>query len=251
MPKLAATTVPISQVTSPQRAAMWTVFEAVYSHVSWERFNIDLDCKDHVILLWDGERICGFSTMAVDRLTLDGREVVSVFSGDTVIDASYRGQTALQWAFFRYIVATKLRNPRKLVVWFLISKGYKTYLLLSRNFTTFYPRRDKDTPVWANRLIRELAHARFGDALDPNRLLLRFGDQADRLRASAAPIGGQNDPDILFFERQNPRHAQGEELCCIGVINRELIWAYPSKLLRGAWRRAVSSSGRGRSRNRP
>ncbi len=230
---------------------MWTVFEAVYSHVTWERFNADLDRKDHVILLRDGPQICGFSTMAVDRLEHDGRSVVSVFSGDTVIHASYRGQTALQWAFFRYIVTTKLRNPNKLVVWFLISKGYKTYLLLSRNFPTYFPRRDQETPPWANALIRELATRRFGDALDPNALILRFGDQADRLRASAAPTEGQRDDDIRFFVEQNPGHASGEELCCIGVINRQLMLSYPSKLLRGAWRRAASSSAHGRSQSPP
>jgi len=230
---------------------MWQVFESVYSHVSWERFNDDLDHKDHVILLQDEGEIRGFSTVTVDRVDLRGRSVVSIFSGDTVIEPSYRGQTALQWAFFRYIVATKLRNPNKLVVWFLISKGYKTYLLLSRNFTTYFPRRDHPTPPWAEELIRQLATQRFGDALDPTSLVLRFGEDADRLRATAAPIAGQTDPDIRFFAAHNPGHAQGEELCCVGVVNSHLMLAYPAKLLRSAWRRAGASSAHGQSRTRP
>lgn len=232
MPEVRATTVPVSAVLPRQRARMWEIFDRYYEGAERSRFEADLSAKDHVILLHDGPTLCGFSTVTTDRVQVDGRTVISVFSGDTVLEAEYHGQTALQWAFFQYIAKTKLRHPHRTVVWFLISKGYKTYLLLSRNFVTFYPRRDQPEPVWATTLIRELATRRFGAALDPEALVLRFPADHERLRAGVAPAEGETHPDIRFFVARNPGHAAGDELCCIGVVDAKLILAYPLKLLR-------------------
>ena len=134
MSRLSAKTVPVARLSPAQREGCWRVFERYYDNVDRGRFDADLDEKQHVILLLASERIVGFSTVMVDHV--DG--VVAIFSGDTVLEADHHGAGALQWAFFRYIVLTKLRYPHKLVTWFLISKGYKTYLLLSRNFVTFF-----------------------------------------------------------------------------------------------------------------
>ena len=162
---------------------------------------------------------------------------MSIFSGDTVIEQAFHGENALQWAFFTYIVRTKLRNPHRTVAWFLISKGYKTYLLLAKNFVTFFPRRDVDTPEWAHQLIVTLARRRFGDALDPKRLTLHFDRDHEHLRPDVAPTSGQDDPDIAFFVQANPGHARGDELCCIGVVDARLMATYPLKQVTKRWRR--------------
>lgn len=238
MGRLSARTLAVAHLTPAQRDAMWSVFARHYEDVDRARFERDLDGKSHVFLLRDGPLLVGFSTVTVDRVEVGGREVVAIFSGDTVLEATHRGQGALQWAFFRYIVATKLKNPRRLVVWFLITKGYKTYLLLSRNFTTFWPRRDAPTPPWARALLVRLATDRFGDALDPDAGVLRFAGDHERLKPGVAPTEGQTDPDIRFFEQANPGHARGDELCCLGVVNARLVATWP---LRRA-RRALSRS---------
>lgn len=232
MGRLAARTVAVADLAPAQRDAMWAVFARHYEDVDRARFERDLAAKTHVFLLLDGEVLVGFSTVTVDRVEVGGREVVAVFSGDTVLEATHRGQGALQWAFFRYIVATKLRNPHRLVVWFLITKGYKTYLLLSRNFTTWWPRRDAPTPPWARALLLRLATDRFGDALDPDALVLRFDRDHERLKPDVAPTDGQTDPDIRFFAQANPGHADGDELCCLGVVNARLALTWPLRRLR-------------------
>jgi hypothetical protein len=124
------------------RDAMWQLFTRYYADVRRSVFEADLDEKDHVILLRDeGDgSIRGMSTLKVYDHTIAGRRVRAVFSGDTIIDAAYWGQSALHWAFLGYLVRVKLRSPLTPVFWFLISKGYKTYLLLARNFPTHYPR---------------------------------------------------------------------------------------------------------------
>lgn len=226
---LRSRTVPTAEVSPAERQAAWEVFERYYERTDRARFDADLDAKDHVILLEADGRIVGFSTVCVEHVG----DVVSVFSGDTVIDAAHHGASALQWAFFRYIASVKARHPRKLVAWFLISKGYKTYLLLARNFPNHWPRRDTPTPPWAQELLVTLARRRFGDALDPERLILRFPPGThDRLRPDVAPTDGVTDPDVRYFLQANPGHADGDELCCLGLVDASLITSWPVKQLR-------------------
>ncbi|MDP2311604.1 MAG: hypothetical protein Q8P41_01765 [Pseudomonadota bacterium] len=230
MARLTAHTLPIARVSAPERDAMWAVFERHYEDVTRARFDADLAEKDHVILLRDGPAVRGFSTVCVRPMEVDGRSIVSVYSGDTVLDDGYRGQTALHRAFFWYVLAARLRHPSRLVVWFLISKGYKTYLLLARNFPTFWPRRDAETPAWARTLVTTLARERFGDALDEAALVLRVAH--GRLRRAVAPLDGLDDPDIRYFATANPNHADGEELCCIGVVDAAFVFGFPVRVLR-------------------
>lgn len=230
--RLRARTVPVAAISPAEQQAMWALFSRIYEHVEHERFLSDLHEKDHVFVLVDGDRLAGFSTVQVQPVSVHGRTIVSVYSGDTVIDPAYHGQSALQWAFFRYIAATKLRNPHRMVVWFLISKGYKTYLLLTRNFPDHWPRRDQPVPGWARELIDTLAAGRFGPLYEPETLLLRMHGEHGRLRPDVAPVDGQADPDIRYFVQANPGHAEGDELCCIGLVNARLVLGYPFKLLR-------------------
>lgn len=227
---LRATTLPVRSLTPEQRDAAWQIFERYYEGTDRSRFDHDLDAKQHVFLLQARGRIVGFSTVCVERVG----DVVSIFSGDTVLEPAHHGVGALQWAFFKYIVATKLRHPHRLVTWFLISKGYKTYLLLSRNFVTYWPRRDAETPPWARELLVTLARRRFGDALDPDTLVLRFPTDHERLGSNVAPVHDQHDPDIRFFVSANPGHAEGDELCCLGIVDARLALSWPLKRLRRA-----------------
>ena len=228
MSRLRARTVAVSRLTPAERDAAWQIFARYYEGADRGRFERDLDDKQHVFLLHAEGRLVGISTVSVERVG----PVVSIFSGDTVLEPEHHGAGALQWAFFRYIVATKLQHPHRLVTWFLVSKGYKTYLLLARNFATYWPRRDAPTPPWARELITTLARRRFGDALDEQALVLRFQRDHERLKPDVAPVAGQDDPDIRFFVRANPGHAEGDELCCLGVVDARLALAWPLKRLR-------------------
>src|SRR4029079_15523392 len=106
--------------------------------------------KEHVIVLRDSGdgSLKGYSTLYVFDASVDGRRVKAVFSGDTIVDDMYWGQSTLQRAFFRYVLALKVRNPTVPLYWFLISKGFRTYLLLSRNFPEYWPRHEASTPAW-------------------------------------------------------------------------------------------------------
>lgn len=213
---------------------MWRVFSRYYADVSRQTFERDLQKKNDVILLLDsGDRsLQGFSTLQVYEEEIDGRPFVAVFSGDTVLEEAYWGQSALQATFVRYVIKVKLKNPLRPVYWYLISKGYKTYLLLARNFARYYPRHDAPTPRFEKRILDLLSVHKYGDAYVPAEGVLRFEECQGRLKQGVAPIdtGLLERPDIRFFVHRNPGHAKGDELCCLGRVDSGLLTKFTSRL---------------------
>src|SRR5262249_47157855 len=145
-------------LSSNVRSEMWELFRRYYDAISYESFLDDLSRKQHVIVLRDtGDgSVQGFSTIFTFDKEVDGQRVIAIFSGDTIIDDAYWGQSVLQHAFFRFIVAQKLQNPLVPLYWFLISKGFRTYLLLSRNFPEYWPRHEAPTPDRERRILDAL-----------------------------------------------------------------------------------------------
>ena len=241
--RLVARTLPLDAVDAATREAMWDLFARHYACVTREGFERDLAGKRLVIVARDSGdgSVQGFSTLAWDRHEHRGRRFVALFSGDTIVAPEYWGQRALQNEFGRAFTRLKLRHPSTPLYWFLISKGYKTYLLLSRNFPEHWPRHDAATPEWERGALDLLARSRFGDAWRPEEGVLRFGPDAPRLREGVAPVdeGVLAAADVRFFHARNPGHARGDELACLGRIRATLWLRYVAKSLRRRARRAV------------
>jgi hypothetical protein len=226
--RLGAETTPTADLDPTTRDALYALYEVHYERTDRARFFADLDEKQDIILLRDlsDRALAGFSTLHVS--TLDG--VVLVFSGDTIIAPAYHGQSALQREFVRYVLTVARRARGAEVYWFLISKGYKTYLLLSRNFPSYWPRFDQPTPPHIQQLIDKAATVRFGPAYDAVSGLVRFDPPGPRLADGIAPIPASPAPDIAFFAAKNPGHADGDELCCLGRVDLQLGLAYAKRL---------------------
>ncbi|MGZ6142344.1 MAG: hypothetical protein ACXWLM_03345 [Myxococcales bacterium] len=246
--RLTAATLPAGALPAAARDEMWTLFRQYYTETTREKFEHDLAEKDHVLVLRDpAGAIQGFSTLKRLRGEVMRRRFVAVFSGDTIVARAYWGQTALQRAFLSYVMRVKLAHPLTPVYWFLISKGYRTYLLLSRNFPEHWPRYDRATPAWQAAMIDALAGARYPEAFCPGRGVLRFPTSQGRLREHVAPIDAAllEQPDIRFFVEKNPGHACGDELCCLGRVD---VWLWLSYMTKLAHRLLASSRRRGAAR---
>lgn len=233
--KLVARVVPVAQLDPPTREAMWSLFAAHYDGATRATFARDLEDKRKVILARDGGdgSIQGFSTLTWDVHRHEGRAFVAIFSGDTIVAPAYWGQKALQNAFGRAITRVKLAHPFTPVYWFLVSKGYKTYLLLTRNFAEHWPRHDRATPPWHRGALDALARARFGAAWDPSRGVVRAPEK-DRLKPGVAPLADAllARADVRFFHEANPGHADGDELACLGRVGFGSWARYLGKQLR-------------------
>lgn len=233
MRKLSATTVKISSLKDFEVDHMYELFSTYYENTGKEKFLKDLLNKDEVILLRDkkDKSIRGFSTVKYVEQDIDGEMVYALFSGDTVIDDRYWGQTALTMEFFKIQIKRKMKHPFSEFYWFLISKGFKTYLLLTNNYMNFYPRFDKPTPKRHEQIISGFATELFGELYNSETNILACANMYDRLKGEVSPIDDKAllNPNIKFFQDSNPNWMEGDELCCIGRVDMGLATKYLSR----------------------
>lgn len=236
-PKLFSKTIKISSLREVQIEEMFNLFEIFYENVQFERFKHDLLEKTRIIIMLDsGKRIQGFSTLFDFDFLHKGKNYRILFSGDTIIAPDYWGTSALTMEFLKNIILLKIKYPTRPVWWFLISKGYKTYLLLANNFMNYYPRFDKKTPHEYSALIQGLSEKLYPGKYNKKTGVIDFHvEDHERLRATIAPITEDlinKYPKIKFFQKKNPDWNKGCELACIGEINPILAIVHPLKLIR-------------------
>jgi len=224
---LVATTIATAALDQRTLADAFALFERSYDGADRVRFLSDLAEKQLVILLRDRETraLKGFSTVLVQELP-SPRPAIVVFSGDTVIDREYWGQKQLQIAFTRLLVSLKLQWPRRRVYWFLISKGYRTYLLLANAFPVAVPRHDRGPDEELEAHLRALASERFGAQYDVESGVIRYAAAHERVRPGLTPITDRHlaNPHVRFFLERNPGHAAGDELACLANVRiRDLL----------------------------
>lgn len=226
--------VPTERLTPEDKTRMLGLMRAYYDSVTESQFLSDLSKKDAVILLKDRSRVIqGFSTLVSVRVKLDGRQIRAIFSGDTVVDKKYWGQRALGKAFLRYLFLEKLKSPFDPLYWLLISKGYKTYLMMANNFSEHYPRFERPTPARAGRMLDAFYSTLYPEHYDPKTGLIESRTEACRLKSGVAGIPAsllKSNPKVAFFEQRNPRWAQGAELACLARMTLLMPFQYALKV---------------------
>lgn len=246
MKKLVARTVAVTTLDTHVLADAFALFQDAYEGADRERFERDLAEKQQIILLRDRDTgaLKGFSTVLVRDLPGEQPATV-VFSGDTVIQRDYWGQKQLQIAFVRILLSLKLRAPQKKLCWFLISKGYRTYLLLANAFPRAVPRYDRPDDADLRAALDDLAARRFGSAYDRGRGIVRFVSGHERVRDGLAPITSRHleNAHVRFFIARNPGHAVGEELACLAEVRLIDIARIAVRLVVTLTRRAFGGRG--------
>ncbi len=241
---LAARTVAVPDLDEQIRADAFALFQSAYAGADRGRFERDLAEKQLVILLRDraAGQLKGFSTVLIQAVRTPRGSANVVFSGDTVIDKEYWGQKQLQQEFCRLLVRLKLRRPHRPLYWFLISKGYKTYLLLTHAFPRAVPRHDRADVPQLRAVLDQLATERFGTEYDTRSGLVRYKTPHERVRAEVAPVEASllADPHIRFFVERNPGHVNGDELACLAEVRMQ-------DLARVAFRIALARARRRRT----
>ncbi len=208
-------------LTGPQRDAMFGLLADCYDCVTRAAFDKDLAGKTSVILLHDtDDRLRGFSTQQLHDHCWHGETVRILFSGDTIIDPACWGSPELPKAWCRLAARTLRAQPGRRLFWFLISKGYRTYLFLPLFFRQFLPSPEAEAPQEWQDLLNQLAAARFGNCYNPATGLIRFPESRGQLTPglAAVPAARLEDPGVQFFLQQNPDYACGDELACLAEI---------------------------------
>jgi hypothetical protein len=231
--ELVSETLRVKKIKRGDIEKMYQLFSDYYNNHTLNTFEHDLFEKDHVILLRDKKtnELQGFTTLLRVPLKKAGVKVIGVYSGDTVLKKEYWGSPVLGISFLKYLWKLKVRRPGTAVYWFLISKGYKTYLLMAKNFSTYYPRFDKETPPEYKFLMNEFYSSKFKNNYGPETGLITFEGQSCSLKQNISDITPEilNEPRIAFFQQQNPKWADGHELTCIAKMTFWMPFKYALK----------------------
>jgi hypothetical protein len=240
-----------AKLSPAQIARMLQIMNTYYADFSAEQFHKDLNSKDEVIMLLDEaaadyngvcvEAIAGFSTLLARSMMVGGQKIISLFSGDTVLEKKYWGNGALATAFGVYMIRMRIKHFLTPVYWFLMSKGYKTYLLMTNNFLSYYPRFDRQTPAPAQELIDSFYNAHFAERFNAATGVVRAVNQSGHLKVTVADIEPSllAHPRIKFFADKNPGWQSGDELACVARVSLLVPVRHSMKRL---WRRSSLNS---------
>ena len=187
--------------------AMERLYREFYVGADEADFRHDLAEKNYAILL-RGTGVCGFSTMKLVEVA--GMRVL--FSGDTVVETSQRGQWGLAGGFGHMIKFVERMFPDETAYWFLISKGARTYRFLPTFFRRYVPGPVADADLSA-RLAR-VASALYPREYNPATGVLHFVGKKDRLRGDLLRM----DTESVRFRALNPGWMNGDELCCLAPL---------------------------------
>lgn len=224
---------PRAELSVAEEDEMFALLDQHFEGVSRAHFARDLEEKDWTLRIRRGERLMGFSTLALRTTEFEGRRINVVYSGDTIMNPEAWGSPVMSrgWiALVRRAQGARIAEPW---YWLLLSSGFRTYRFLPLFWRDFWPRYDAATPVDETRLMQQLARERFGDRYDPRAGIVRF-EHPQRLREQLAlvPDGKKHNPHVDFFLARNPGHAEGDELVCLTSVGDDNLTAAGQRMLR-------------------
>lgn len=221
-------------LSGPDELRMFELMQRYYGNQEWDDFVRDLSKKTDVIVMRDTQdhTIQGFSTILLFSEKVDGRNIQALFSGDTIVDKRYWGQRVLGKAFSRYILKVRLQNPFALFYWFLVSKGYKTYLLMANNIQNHYPNSNKPTPAFEKKLMDQVYSKLYPQTYKCETGLIQFPYDSCHLRKGVADIDSDliaSNRRVAHFIDKNPNWQKGVELACVAKMDFQSLLGYPVK----------------------
>ena len=196
-------------------ADMYRLFSTHFERVSESRFRLDLECKDWVIRVREGDTLLGFTSLQLLRAPEGARELDVLYSGDTIMKPEARSTTLLARTWIDSVRRIGELHAAADLHWLLLVSGFRTYRLLPVFWREFFPNYRQSTPAPVRRTVDALASAMFGAGYDARAGTVHFtSPQPLRPELSRIPESRLADPHVRFFAGANPGHVDGEELVC-------------------------------------
>jgi hypothetical protein len=197
---------------------MRRLLERHFDGVDARQFAADLAEKSHVLRVWQGDALVGFSTLLAYRETVNGEALNLLYSGDTIMSPECWHSPALSRGWIAMVLDLQSSMPPGRCYWLLLSAGFRTYRFLPVFWRVFWPRFDEEMPDEIRRLRDAICRERFGEQYNAG--VVRFS-MPHQLRGNLAevPDARRNDPHVAYFLSQNPGWQSGDELVCLTEIH--------------------------------
>ena len=224
-------------LTPAQWNDIWVLTQEFFD-VEREYAEAELRGRQSIALFHMNDALLGMVSLDVFDADFRGRRVSVISTAHVLLRENWRGRNLLQKLGFRTFLRERLRHPFRPIYWFFDTFSYKSYLLLPKNFATFWPRHEQPTPEPQAALIDSLASKVYGPAWRPELgIVARSGQK--RMRETAAPLilARDSDPHLQFYARANPGHAEGDMLVCLCPLSLRNWASLARNLLRRVRRR--------------
>ncbi len=216
--------IPLPKISEADKSMMFDLMSKYYDNLTEESFYGDMNEKDWCIIIKDDSgNILGFSTIQVFDVLFEGKKIIMLFSGDTIVAREFWKYNFLVGPFGHFLLYLINNFGEHEKYWLLISKGYRTYRFLPLYFKEFYPCHDKETPRYINDLIDHVAADKFRELYDPDTKIIMNKSGNNYLREELNFISAEKrkNPHINYFMQKNRNYIRGDELVCLTKINKE------------------------------
>jgi hypothetical protein len=210
-----------TDLTEAEEHAMRSLCARYFEGVNTEGFHADLEEKNWVLLLKDGDgALAGFTTLHLYETHHRGSPIHVVYSGDTIVEKGARGRSVLSAAWIGAVRRLHRDRPSQPLWWLLLVSGFRTFRFLPTFWRRFLPHPEQIASPEERELLDTLALDRLGERFDPERGVARLPHPmvlppSDRV----IPPKRLADPHVAFFLERNPGHVRGEELVCLTEIS--------------------------------
>jgi hypothetical protein len=224
---------PIEQIGKELADTMYRMLNAYYGNTTRENFERDLSSKTFVICLFEPvhNNLVGFSTLKEFYHSVDGKEYMILYSGDTIIEKEYWGSQALVMGFGEHMISMIRRFPDHEIFWFLISKGIRTYKYLPVFFREYYPHPRVATPQKHQAIMDSVARKLFADDYKQDRGIIAM-ENGQYLKGEFIPQPNLENEVEAFYYKKNPGHAKGEELVCLAALRADNVCDHIKRVLK-------------------
>jgi hypothetical protein len=236
------------ELLSPlDREAMFVLMDRIYANMRRDSFEADLDRKQWVIRLEDPatNRLVGFSTQALLEVSVAGKPIKALFSGDTVVEREHWGDTALASCWGKFAIQLIDQHQTSPLYWFLISKGFRTYRYLPLFFREYFPNYQSATPEDTLQILSALGSHIAPDHYASQSQIILARPQKEYVRPEFNDAATRALPDchVRYFLKRNPHHDRGDELCCLAPLTRENFTSLAWRMIRSLPRVQALSAG--------
>jgi hypothetical protein len=204
-----------SSVDIAQRAELFEQLYSCYSETAHgttrEQLKVLIDgAGEFRIALFYGadDELAGFSYASIERLEHAGR-THAVFNAAVLCRLGYHGGAPGAFFGLREALRFKLRHPRTPLAYFTRSSNPAAYRLLASTMPRIYPSFEHQTPPDVSAMVGKLGAQRHYEPVNGQPWVVRspaIPNSSSRLRRLKA------DPYVQFYNRVNPRFADGNAL---------------------------------------
>ena len=212
----------VDEITESERDAMVALYLSYYDASDAHQVREDLASKSEVLLLNYNGALVGFTTLLVYQRLWQGKPIIVIFSGDTIVDRAHWGQQMLATAWITRMGQLAAEQADIPMYWFLIVKGHRTFKYLPTFAKSFFPHwqtEHADLKALADFLAKE----KFADEYNQASGVVEFEISRGQLKPE---IADPNDAElskeaVRFFLEKNPGYLRGHELVCLCEISEQ------------------------------